>query len=317
VGSHACKALAKAGYNPVVYDDLSTGYAWAVKWGVLEQGRLSDKVRLSSVIEQYQPIAVLHFASLISVGESVQNPALYYNNNVVETLDLLDVMREYQINRIVFSSTAAVYGEPEQTPISEKHPKRPANPYGSTKWIIEQVLHDYGVAYGLQSVALRYFNAAGADPDGEIGEMHVPETHLIPLVLQVAAGMRDHINVFGSDYPTPDGTCVRDYIHVSDLADAHVAALQLLESTESPLTEAFNLGIGAGYSVKQIIETVRQVSNRKIVTCYEGRRAGDPPTLVADASLAKTRLGWTPQYGAIESQISHAWHWMQVGAKNL
>jgi UDP-glucose 4-epimerase len=249
----------------------------------------------------------MHFASLIQVGESVVEPAKYYANNVATTLTLLDAMRGAGVLRFIFSSTAAVYGDPEYVPINEAHPKNPINPYGRSKWMVEQVLEDYDRAYGLKSVCLRYFNAAGADSEGELGERHVPETHLIPLVLQAASGRRDAIYVFGTDYNTPDGTCIRDYIHVADLCDAHALALQrLLEGGESG---HFNLGNGQGFSVKEVIDTARRVTGRAIPVRYEARRAGDPPRLVADAGLARAQLGWQPKRADLETIVADAWAW--------
>lgn len=309
IGSHACKALSRAGYLPVTYDNLSQGHEWAVQWGPLVQGELSDKTRLRAAIAEYKPTAVLHFAALLSVGESVAEPARYYRNNVLGTLDLLDAMRESGLARIVFSSTAAVYGDPMETPIRESHPMAPTNPYGATKLAVERMLADHSGAYGMSSIALRYFNAAGADPDGEIGEAHDPETHLIPLVLETALGARKELNIFGEDYDTPDGTCVRDYIHVSDLADAHVLALQRLESGAESLARCFNLGNGNGFSVREVINAAKAITGKPVPVSVVDRRAGDPPTLVADSTQARDVLGWTPRFSELEIQISHAWAW--------
>ena len=309
VGSHACKALAAAGFLPVTYDNLSQGHRWAMRWGPLEIGDIEDRDRLQQVMDRYRPVAVMHFAALIAAGESVAQPGKYYRNNVSRFLVLLDAMQRQKIDRIVFSSTAAVYGTPERTPIDEKHPLAPINPYGTSKLMGERILQDYAAAHGLRSIALRYFNAAGADPDGEIGESHEPETHLIPIVLEAAAGDRPHVAVFGADYPTADGTCVRDYVHVADLAAAHVLALTRLESAHG--AEAFNLGNGNGFTVREVIAAAERVSGTKIAVKLEPRRAGDPPVLVADASRARTELNWQPAYSDLDTQIGNAWRWTQ------
>lgn len=309
IGSHVCKALSASGYRPVSYDNLSNGHEWAVRWGPLERGDLADCVRLGEVLERHRPIAVMHFAALIEAGHSVVDPQRFYANNVVGLLSLLTGMRAHGIHRIVFSSTAAVYGTPERTPIDEGHPLAPINPYGATKMMCERLLADFATPYGIHSVALRYFNAAGADPDGELGEAHDPETHLIPLVLDVAAGRRSHITIFGDDYPTSDGTCTRDYIHVSDLAAAHVLALGRVR--EAGGVDAFNLGNGRGFTVREVIEAARAVTGRAIHTRVAGRRAGDPPVLVADSSRARRVLGWRPVHAALERQIEHAWRWQE------
>ena len=305
IGSHTCKALALAGYTPITYDNLVYGHEWAVKWGPLEKGDVLDASRLDDVIKAYEPAAVIHFAAFAYVGESVENPAKYYNNNVVGTLSLLDAMRRHGLDKIVFSSTCATYGIPGLTPINENTPQQPINSYGASKLMIERILADYGLAYGVKSVALRYFNAAGADPDGEIGEAHDPETHLILLVLDVAAGRRPHIIVFSSDYETPDGTCVRDYIHVRDLADAHVFAMRALGKRD--LLPAYNLGTDVGHSVSDTIVASEKVSGRKILTKVAPRRTGDPVTLVADASKAMNDLRWTPYFTDINATIASAW----------
>jgi UDP-arabinose 4-epimerase len=313
IGSHACKALAGAGYQPVTYDSLVTGYREAVKWGPLEIGDTLDRQRLGEVMEQYSPRAVMHFAGFIAVGESVADPAKYYENNITGSLNLLLAMQQHGIDRIVFSSSAAVYGEPETPLITEHHPKRPINPYGFSKYAVERMLEDFAAARQMRSVALRYFNAAGADPDGEIGEAHQPETHLIPIVLEAAAGQRDHVLIFGDGYATPDGTCVRDYIHVSDLADAHVRALGYLD--RSPGAAAFNLGNGNGFSVRQIIDVARRVTSRQIPTRIAPARAGDSAVLVADISQAVEKLGWAPRYTSVEDQLGHAWNWHRKHAQ--
>ena len=307
IGSHACKALAKAGYTPITYDNLVYGHRWAVKWGPLEEGDIADYARLNEVIAKYQPVAVMHFAAYAYVGESVEDPGKYYRNNVAGTLTLLEAMRDHGIDQFIFSSTCATYGVPEAVPISEDHPQLPINPYGASKLMIERMLQDFDTAHGLRSISLRYFNAAGADPDGEIGEAHDPETHLIPLVLDAAAGKRLAITVFGDDYDTLDGTCIRDYIHVSDLADAHVLALKALEGGAK--TTAYNLGNGQGFSVKQVIEAVESVSGKKVPVEIGQRRAGDPARLVGDSTRIRSELGWSPRYAELQFIIATAWHW--------
>ncbi len=314
IGSHACKALAAAGYEPVVYDNLVYGHEWAVKWGALERGELSDRVRLDAAFKKYQPAAVMHFAAYAYVGESVGNPGKYYQNNVAATVDLLETMISNDVRKLVFSSTCATYGEPQAIPMRESHPQHPINPYGRTKLIMEQIFSDYATAHQLDSISLRYFNAAGADPDCEIGEAHEPETHLIPLILQTALGQRDAITVFGRDYDTPDGTCIRDYIHVSDLADAHILALRALDS--GSYRRAYNLGNGQGFSVQEVIDCCRAITGRAIEVVDGPRRAGDPPRLVGDATLARRELGWEPQLDSIESIIETAWKWHQKSAED-
>ena len=309
IGSHACKALYEAGYTPIALDNLVYGHEWAVKWGPLERGDIIDRVRLNQVFDQYKPSAIFHFAAYADVGESVSDPGKYYNNNVVGSLKLLEAARDHGISRLVFSSSCATYGVPQCSPIDETHQQDPINPYGASKFMVERMLADFGAAHGLQSVSLRYFNAAGADSDGDIGEDHDPETHLIPLVLDAAAGTRPDITIFGSDYDTPDGTCVRDYIHVSDLADAHVLALKALEQGLS--TTAFNLGNGQGYSVRQLIDVAKHVTNRSILVKNGPRRAGDPDRLVGDAKKAMNDLGWAPKFSGLDRIISSAWQWHQ------
>ena len=308
IGAHACKALANAGFEPIVVDDLSSGHAEAVRWGPLVEFDLSDHAALPGVIADSGAKAVMHFAAFLNVGESVQMPAKYYANNVVNTLALLDAMRETDLETIVFSSSAATYGTPERMPMPEDHPQRPINPYGETKLAVERALHWYGQAYGLRWAALRYFNAAGADPDGEIGEAHDPEFHLIPLVLEAGLGKRPPVKVFGTDYPTPDGTAVRDYVHVTDLADAHVRALKhLLDGGDSI---AANLGTGHGYSVRQVLDAAGAALGSPVPFEDAPRRAGDPPELVADPSLAMKTLGWSPAMSDLQSilETAAAWH---------
>ena len=308
IGSHMAKTLAAAGAEVVVVDDLSNGHADAVT-GELVTCSIADSAALDALMSSRRFDAVMHFASSILVGESVVNPSLYYRNNVAATQVLLDAMVKHDIGSFVFSSTAAVFGEPPRVPIDESCPIRPINPYGHTKAMVEQMLHDYQRVYGLRSVCLRYFNAAGADPDGQLGERHEPETHLVPLVLQAASGRRAAISVFGTDYDTPDGTCIRDYIHVSDLCDAHLLALQrLLGGAPSA---RYNLGNGTGFSVKQVIDTTRRVTGRPIEVRYEPRRPGDPARLVADSTLARHELGWSPQRAALETIVADAWGWEQ------
>jgi UDP-arabinose 4-epimerase len=306
IGSHACKALAAAGFTPVAYDNLARGFEWAVKWGPLERGDILDRARLDAAIARHRPVAVMHFAALAYVGESVADPALYYRNNVVGALTLLDAMRDGGVGRIVFSSTCATYGPQGAGPIAETAAQSPVSPYGASKLMIEQALKDYAAAYGLRAAALRYFNAAGADPEGEIGEAHEPETHLIPLVLEAAANGAV-LTINGNDYPTTDGTCVRDYVHVADLADAHVKALASLE--HSPGFGAFNLGTGRGLSNLEIVAAARAVTGRDVTLRFGPRRAGDPPVLTADASKAARVLGWTPRQSAVEHVIETAWRW--------
>lgn len=309
IGSHMVWLLGQRGVNAVTLDDLSSGHADAVTSGRLERGDMADRALLDRIFSSQRVDAVMHFASFIQVGESVEQPARYYRNNVLRTLDLLDAMRAHGVKHFIFSSTAAVFGEPAYTPIDERHPQQPINPYGRTKWMVEQVLADYDRAYGLRSVCLRYFNAAGAHPDGLLGERHDPETHLIPLVLQAASGRRAGIKVFGQDYDTPDGTCIRDYIHVMDLAEAHWLALQRL--LQGGASGVFNLGNGGGYSVQQVIDVARAHTGREIALEYAPRRPGDPARLVADATLARQELGWVPQYPDLATLVAHAWRWEQ------
>ena len=307
VGSHACKALASAGYRPVVYDNLSRGHREAVRWGPLVEGDLHDLARLGEALRAHQVSAVMHFAAFAYVGESVTDPELYYRNNLGGTLALLGAMRAAGVQRIVFSSTCAVYGVPEMLPIRETTAKGPLNPYGDTKLAIERALNWYAAAYGMRYMALRYFNAAGADPDGEIGEDHQPETHLIPLVLRAALGRSGPIEIYGTDYPTPDGTAIRDYIHVSDLADAHLHALAHLAAGGD--SAALNLGTGSGSSVREVIAAVERIGGRKVPHREAARRPGDPPELVADPALALARLGWQPRHSDLDTIIGTALAW--------
>lgn len=307
IGSHMVKMLLAKGYEVVTLDNLENGFQDAVVGGEFVLGDLADRNCLNDLFTANKFAGVMHFASHIQVGESVQNPGKYYQNNVANTLNLLDAMVANNVNAFIFSSTAAIFGEPEYTPIDEKHPKQPINPYGLSKWMIEQVLADFDKAHGLKSCCLRYFNAAGADPDGELGERHDPETHLIPLVLQAASGRRENITVFGKDYDTPDGTCIRDYIHITDLCQAHLLALEkLMDGADSM---AFNLGNGQGFSVQEVIDVAREVTGQEIPVVESERREGDPARLVADSSLARKRLGWKPEYAELSTIIKHAWLW--------
>jgi UDP-arabinose 4-epimerase len=313
IGSHTCKALHRAGFAPVTYDNLSRGNREAVRWGPLEVGDLGDRARLREAVARHRPAAVVHFAALAYVGESEENPAAYYANNVGGTAALLRIMQEAGLPHIVFSSTCAIYGAPAVIPIAENCPAAPINPYGASKMVCERMLRESAKAFPLTFMALRYFNAAGADPDGEIGECHVPETHAIPLILDAVTDAGDGFTIFGDDYPTPDGTCIRDYVHVSDLADAHVAALRaLLEGADSA---ALNLGTGRGWSVREVVEGVRRITNRELAVRVGPRRPGDPPTLVADASRAQRQLGWRPKHSDLETLVAHAWAWRQGGGR--
>lgn len=306
IGSHTCLDLANKGFQPVVYDNFSNGHREFVKWGPAEEGDIRDRARLDEVLAKHKPAAILHFAALIEVGESVKDPVSFYENNVIGTLTLLSAAQAAGVNAFVFSSTCATYGLPQSVPLDESHRQVPINPYGRTKYIVEQALADYDQYKGLRSVVLRYFNAAGADFEGRIGEWHTPETHAIPLAIDAALGRRQGFKVFGSDYDTRDGTCVRDYIHVLDLADAHVRAVEyLLRGGDSV---ALNLGTGTGTTVKELLGTIETVSNRPFPVEYVGRREGDSTTLVANNDKARDILGWSPKYdltGIIES----AWNW--------
>jgi UDP-glucose 4-epimerase len=304
------KALTRAGHGVVTLDNFCTGHHDAVRYGDLVKADLQDREAIDTLLETGRFDGVMHFASFIQVAESVTDPAKYYRNNVTNTQNLLDAMVRKGVSHFIFSSTAAIFGEPEYVPIDEEHPKCPLNPYGRSKLIVEEMLADYDKAYGLNSVCLRYFNAAGADPEGELGERHDPETHLIPLVLQAASGQREAITIFGSDYDTPDGTCVRDYIHVADLCDAHLLALEKLVAGEG--STAYNLGNGNGYSVREVIEVAEKVTQRPIQVIESARRPGDPARLVADSSFANKDLGWEPLFADLEQIMTHAWKW-QVG----
>jgi len=308
IGSHAVRILLDAGHNVCVYDNLSRGHREAVPDGMLVVGELADRPKVVATLREKKIDAVMHFAAYALVNESVTDPALYYKNNVVAALELLEAMREADVKKIVFSSTTATYGEPDIVPIAETTLQQPINPYGFTKLVVEQALADYAAAYGFAYAALRYFNAAGARPDGTIGEDHDPESHLIPIILQVALGQRENITVFGDDYPTHDGTCIRDYIHIDDLGAAHLLAMEKLEAGKGICV---NLGTGRGTSVREIIEACREVTGHAIPEVMGQRRAGDPPELIADATLAGERLGWKPQYMDVKSIVETAWKWHQ------
>jgi UDP-glucose 4-epimerase len=307
IGSHMVKRLGALGCQVTTLDNLSAGHRDAVLCGEFVLGDLADRSLLDNLLSQSAFDGVMHFASFIQVGESVQHPDKYYQNNVVNSLNLLNAMNAFGVKRFIFSSTAATFGEPQYTPIDESHPQQPINAYGRTKWMVEQALADYDRAYGLKSVCLRYFNAAGADPEGQLGERHDPETHLIPLVLQAASGRRPHISVFGRDYDTPDGTCIRDYIHINDLCEAHWLAMQSLMAGAG--SQAYNLGNGNGFSVQEVIDGAEKVTGRKIAVVDGPRRAGDPARLVADAARARSQLGWQPRFADLSTIIEHAWRW--------
>ena len=312
IGSHAVLALRDAGYEVVILDNLVYGHRELVEKVLkveLIQGDTGDRALLDQLFKTREFAAVMHFAAYAYVGESVSQPAKYYRNNVVGTLTLLEAMCEAGIKNFVFSSTCATYGVPQQIPISENQPQQPINPYGMTKLMVEKILSDFEHAYGLRSVRFRYFNAAGADPQGRLGEDHEPETHIIPLVLLTAMGKRESISVFGTDYDTPDGTCIRDYIHVTDLAQAHILGLDHLLKGGS--SEVFNLGNGQGFSIQQLIEAARVVTGRPIPVTLADRRPGDPPILVGSGEKAKRLLGWQPQYADLETILEHAWQWHQ------
>ena len=307
IGSHINKRLYQKGCETVVFDNLVYGHREAVRWGILETGDLSDTERLKEIFEKYNIDMVFHFAAYAYVGESVTEPSKYYNNNVANTLHLLDTMVKYHVKTIVFSSTCATYGIPADMPVTEDMEQKPINPYGASKLMIERILSDYHKAYGLNYCCLRYFNAAGADPEGEIGESHNPETHLIPLILAAAAGDREAVKVFGTDYPTRDGSCIRDYIHVTDLADAHLLAMDYLQRGGESL--CMNLGNCKGNSVLEVIEAAREITQREIPVVLDKRRPGDPPVLVGSAEKARKILGWEPEYGDIKVILRDAWNW--------
>lgn len=306
IGSHTIKHLVKHGHEVVVLDNLSRGHKWAARWGPLEEVDLLDLEGVRGVLQKHRPDAVMHFAAYALVGESVRLPELYYRNNFVGSLNLLEAMVNCDVKRLVFSSTCAVYGVP-QGPLNEEHPKAPLNPYGMSKWMVEQAIADFRQAHGLQACALRYFNASGCDPDAEIGEVHDPETHLIPCIFNALLENRP-LQLYGEDYPTEDGTCVRDYVHVLDLAAAHRLALEKLFAG-TPLLPAYNLGTGRGYSVREVIAVVEKVTGRKATVEVHGRRPGDPPALVATADMAQKDLGWRPEWTDLERTVASAWKW--------
>ena len=307
IGSHTCKILAQSGFQPVTYDNLVYGHREAVKWGPFVEGDLADKELLAKIIDDFDIQSVIHFAAYAYVGESMQHPGKYFRNNVINALNLLEVMQAKQIKKMVFSSTCATYGIPDTVPIDENHAHNPVNPYGESKLFFEKSMHWHDVAHGLKSVALRYFNAAGADPDAEIGEDHTPETHLIPLVIESALGQRSHVEIYGTDYATEDGSAVRDYIHVLDLADAHVRALQYLQNRGESV--ALNLGTGSGSSVREVIAAVEKNSGRQVPFKESPRRAGDPPVLVAKADKARQVLGWQAQFSDLDNIVKTALAW--------
>lgn len=309
IGSHVCKALAASGFSPVTFDNLETGHQYAVKWGPFEIGDLSDLPCVRQVLAKHRPVAVLHFAGCAYVGESVSNPMKYYRNNVGGTLNLLTAMIQSGVRRLIFSSSCTTYGTPGAKPLSESHPQHPSSPYGSSKYMVERILADCREGHGLQSVSLRYFNAAGADPDGECGEDHDPETHVIPRALMAAHGELDHIDIFGTNYPTPDGTCVRDYVHVSDLAAGHISALCLL--LEGHALPSMNLGLGRGYSVRDVISVVQKITGRKIAIRERPPRPGDDAVLIANGSLARRVLGFNPRFANLEDIVGTAWDWLR------
>ena len=309
IGSHAVMEAPAFGFRPVTYDNFSMGHPWAVKAGETVKGELSDRVKLLRTFKKFKPSAVMHFASHASVGESVADPQKYYRDNLTNALNLFSVMLEQGVKYFILSSTCATYGDPVEVPMPESHPQNPVNPYGDSKWMLERILAWYDRAYGLRSTFLRYFNAAGADAGGALGEVHEPEGHLIPLVLDAAMGRRESITVFGRDYPTPDGTCIRDYIHVTDLARAHFLALQIMMKKDK--SDFFNLGTGRGYSVKEVIEAAEKVTGRKIPLKMGPRRAGDPPQLVAQAQKAHELLSWKPQHSSLKNILETAWRWHQ------
>jgi UDP-glucose-4-epimerase GalE len=307
IGSHTAKALAAAGYQPIVLDNLSTGNSWAVQWGPLFNHDLADCNLIRTVIEKNNIESVVHFAANAYVGESMRYPQKYFDNNVINSLNLLNTMLQCGVQNIVFSSSCATYGDPKFVPISENHPQVPVNPYGDSKLFIEKVLRWFGESHGMRSVCLRYFNAAGADPEIEIGEHHDPETHLIPLIIEAALTQSEPVKVFGTDYPTPDGSAIRDYVHVTDLANAHVKALRYLEHGGE--NTALNLGTGSGHSVREVIKSVERVTGYCVPLCESPRRAGDPPVLAANANKAKEILDWTPHFINLDEIVDTAWNW--------
>jgi UDP-glucose 4-epimerase len=315
IGSHVNKRLNQKGYQTIIFDNLSYGHRDFVKWGTFVLGDLCNIEQVRSCFENYKIDTIMHFGAYTYVHESIINPAKYYQNNIVNTLNLLNVMREFEVHRCIFSSSCATYGNPLQIPITETHPQHPVNPYGRTKLMIEKILKDYDDAYGMKHVNLRYFNAAGADPDGEIGERHDPEFSLIPLALYAALGINDHISIFGTDYPTKDGTCIRDYIHVVDIADAHIKALEYIKTFN--LSDSFNLGSEKGHSVIEVIETVQKITGTKFNVIHCDRRTGDPPQLISSSQKAFELLDWETFFKSIESIVETAWLWHKADIDNI
>jgi UDP-glucose-4-epimerase GalE len=313
IGSHTCKLLAAAGHNPVVLDDLSTGHSWAVKWGPLVVGDIGDRTLVLATLKRFKIHALIHFAAYAYVGESLKRPREYFDNNVTKTLTLLDALLAAGVDKVVFSSSCATYGVPRLLPITEDHPQVPISPYGASKLFVENILRWYELAYGLRYANLRYFNAAGADPDGELGEDHTPETHIIPLVIAAAQGKRSAIEIFGTDYDTKDGTAVRDYIHVCDLANAHIKALDYLFTCDKNIS--VNLGTGRGYSIYDIISAVEVVGGRRVSIIESSRRIGDPAALIANSQLGKSLLGWEPVHSDLATIVRTAWKWHEKPGK--
>lgn len=311
IGSHACKALKAAGHTPVTFDNLKTGWQDAVKFGPFEQGSLLDRARLDEVFNEYQPVAVMHFAALSQVGESMSMPGLYWRNNVMGSLNLIEAAVAADCLDFVFSSTCATYGDQDNVVLDENSAQHPINAYGASKRAIEDILRDFEAAHGLRHVIFRYFNVAGADPDGEVGEFHQPETHLVPLMLDAIDGKRDALTIFGTDYDTPDGTCIRDYVHVCDLVDAHILGLKWLSDGKG--SRVFNLGTGHGFSVREVIDHSRAVTNRAVPFKEGARRAGDCTKLVSGSARAETELGWSPHRSTLKQMIADAWKWHQTG----
>ncbi len=311
IGSHACKALRNAGYTPVTYDSLATGWEDAVRFGPFEKGDLLDRARLDEVFRKYRPAAVMHFAALSLVGESMENPGLYWRNNVLGSLNLVEAAVAAGCLDFVFSSTCATYGDQDGVVLDENSVQQPINAYGASKRAVEEILANFGASHGLRSVIFRYFNVAGSDPEGEIGECHRPETHLVPVLLEVISGQREALSLFGTDYPTPDGTCIRDYVHVSDLVDAHVLGLNWLEAGKA--SRVFNLGTGSGFSVREVIAKSGAVTNRSVPVVEKPRRPGDAAMLVSGSQRAIDELGWSPKRSDLATMISDAWRWHQSG----
>ncbi|WP_299193387.1 UDP-glucose 4-epimerase GalE [uncultured Litoreibacter sp.] len=311
IGSHACKVLAKAGFLPVTFDNLDTGWEQAVKFGPFEKGDLQDRSRLDTVFAKHQPVAVMHFAALSQVGESMDNPGLYWRNNVLGSLNLVEAAIAAGCRKFVFSSTCATYGEQDGVALTEDSPQAPLNAYGASKRAIEDILDNFSASHGLEHVTFRYFNVAGADPEGDVGEFHQPETHLIPLVMDAIDGKRDALTVYGTDYDTPDGTCIRDYVHVMDLVDAHILGLNWL--LEGKGNAVFNLGTGTGFSVREVIDSSRTITNKSVPVVEGARRAGDATKLVSGSAAARDLLGWDPKRSTMEAMVSDAWRWHQNG----